>query len=66
SYNDRPYFFRVRAENATGVSEWTTAKFTPTAKSSALLTSEAFANAFDELDFFVDEDDLDALAKRLV
>ncbi|MBQ9126350.1 MAG: fibronectin type III domain-containing protein, partial [Thermoguttaceae bacterium] len=29
SYNDRPYFFRVRAENDSGVSEWTTAKFTP-------------------------------------
>ncbi|MBQ8285556.1 MAG: right-handed parallel beta-helix repeat-containing protein, partial [Thermoguttaceae bacterium] len=34
--------------------------------SSARLTSEAFADAFDELDFFVDEDDLDALAKRLL
>ena len=28
--------------------------------------SSAFADAFDELDFFVDEDELDALAKRLI
>ncbi|MBQ2789943.1 MAG: hypothetical protein IJE97_09915, partial [Thermoguttaceae bacterium] len=28
-YTDRDYFFRVRAENLAGVSEWTTAKFTP-------------------------------------
>ncbi len=28
--------------------------------------SAAFADAFDELDFFVEEDDLDALAKRLI
>ena len=29
-------------------------------------TSAAFAEAFDEFDFFVDEDDLDALAKRFI
>ena len=36
------------------------------AASSARLASEAFADAFDELDFFVDEDDLDALAESLL
>ncbi|MBQ8286465.1 MAG: hypothetical protein IJZ10_09195, partial [Thermoguttaceae bacterium] len=34
--------------------------------SAAKSISEAFADAFDELDFFVDEDELDALAKRLI
>ncbi|MBQ8285851.1 MAG: hypothetical protein IJZ10_06075, partial [Thermoguttaceae bacterium] len=35
-------------------------------ESQAEPVSAAFADAFDELDFFVDEDDLDALAKRLL
>ncbi|MBR4104118.1 MAG: fibronectin type III domain-containing protein, partial [Thermoguttaceae bacterium] len=64
------YSFRVRAENAYGVSEWSEvatyiAEATAETESEALLTSEAFAD-FDEFDFFGDEDELDALAKRLI
>ena len=72
AYPQHAYSFRVRAENSYDVSDWTTATFVPStaqtgdeAVSSAKLTSDFFANAFDEADFFVDEEDFDALAKRL-
>ena len=63
------FIYRIAAINETGMSEWAEILFNaPAAEpvSAALLTSEAFADAFDEFDFFVDEDELDALAKRLV
>ena len=34
--------------------------------SSALPTSDFFATEFDESDFFVDDDDFDAIAKRVL
>ena len=61
------FIYRVAAVNEYGQSEWTEIVFTaPAPVSSALLTSATFAKSLDEFDFFVDEDDIDALAKRLV
>ncbi len=68
-YPGNAYIYRVAAVNETGRSEWAEIVFNaPVSESvsAALLTSEAFADAFDEFDFFVDEDELEALAKRLV
>ena len=63
AYPEHIYSFRVRAENRYDVSDWTVAEFNAN-ETTASPISAAFAEAFDEFDFFVDEDDLDVLAKR--